>query len=256
MEILVFVGVIAVAVIWTWLERKANSAINRHVFSRREYREQEALTDHTFTYPCQADWSVIRPLLDDSPLGDNLEITKDLDGAIQWRYSAFHLQTRSNGEFMAFFGIDPENHQAEFGFINWTTADGVVRHVDQMKQLKTWVQDVIEQANRIAVANQPEPTTQAPAPEASAAPVRPRIHVSVGDAGAAPATPVAPVSATAKAIPPVPQPPGPVPQTAPAPSPAQREFKFCTQCGARLKRDMTFCTQCGHSCQPTDTARR
>lgn len=172
--ILIIIGLFVVCLVWEILKRKANTALNRNVFSRGTYQEQQALTEHRFTYPCRAKWSDVKPLLKESPLGDNLQIAKETDGGVQWTYYAFHLRTTGNGEFTAYLQVDEKAQRATFEFIRWANVDGVVRHIDQMKQLKTWVQDVIEQANRDQTAQSTQstqPTTQ-PSPQ-STQPARP-----------------------------------------------------------------------------------
>lgn len=172
--ILIIIGLFVVCLVWEILKRKANTALNRNVFSRGTYQEQQALTEHRFTYPCHAKWSDVKPLLKESPLGDNLQVAKETDDGVQWIYYAFHLRTTGNGEFTAYLQVDEQAQRATFEFIRWANVDGVVRHIDQMKQLKTWVQDVIEQANRNQTAQSTQstqPTTQ-PSPQ-STQPARP-----------------------------------------------------------------------------------
>lgn len=173
--ILFIAAIIAIAVVWQWLENKANTALNRNVFSRREYQEQKEITGREFHYPCTADWSDIRPLLDNSPFGDKLEVTKENDNGIQWAYHAIHLRTVGGSEFTAYLVLNKQARQAEFSFINWTTVDGVVRNIEEMKSLKTWAEDVVDQANRNARQKEAAATA-----EASAAPA--------ASSGSAPAT--------------------------------------------------------------------
>lgn len=150
LAVLIFIGLFIICFIWEILKRKADAALNRNVFNRGTYKAQQELTDGKFTYPCQAGWSTVRPLLETSPLGDNLQISKEGPNGIQWVYRAFHLHTISEGEFTAYLELDEQSHIATFEFIRWTNADGVVRHLEQMQQLKSWVEDVIAQANRTA----------------------------------------------------------------------------------------------------------
>ncbi|KFI97927.1 zinc ribbon domain-containing protein [Bifidobacterium stellenboschense] len=201
--VLIFVGLFAICLVWEILKRKANTALNRNVFSRGTYQEQQALIEHRFTYPCQAKWSDVKPLLKESPLGDNLQVAKETDDGVQWIYYAFHLRTTGNGEFTAYLQIDEQAQRATFEFIRWANVDGVVRHIDQMKQLKTWVQDVIEQANRnqttqptqtaqtatqptrpVPSPQPPQPSPQSAQPDTHAVPLPSqgpvvRIHLSV-----------------------------------------------------------------------------
>ncbi|PLS26081.1 zinc ribbon domain-containing protein [Bifidobacterium parmae] len=166
--VLIFVGLFAVCLVWEILKRKANTALNRNLFSRGTYQEQQALTEHRFTYPCRAKWSDVKPLLKESPLGDNLQVAKETDDGVQWIYYAFHLRTTGNGEFTAYLQIDEQAQRATFEFIRWANVDGVVRHIDEMKQLKTWVQDVIEQANRNQTAqSMTQPARPVPSPQST-----------------------------------------------------------------------------------------
>ncbi|KAB7791445.1 hypothetical protein [Bifidobacterium leontopitheci] len=182
--ILFFAAIVAIAVVWQWLENKADAAMNRNVFNRKTYREQQEITGREFRYPCTADWSDIRPLLNVSPFDDKLEVTKDQPNGIQWAYHAIHLRTVGGSEFTAYLVLNQQFHRAEFGFINWTTVDDVVRNIDEMKTLKSWVEDVVEQANRNARQKAAAANTAAAAATTTPAPA--------AGSGTAPAVPLPP----------------------------------------------------------------
>lgn len=96
------------------------------------------------------------------------------------------------------------------------------------------------------------PSTAVPAPRAATAPAPlPMDDATVASSRTVPPVPVpSPMTATAPTRPvPRPSAPAPLPMAAPAPSSTPvRDFKFCGQCGAKLKRSVSFCTQCGAKC--------
>ena len=82
-----------------------------------------------------------------------------------------------------------------------------------------------------------------PGPAPRTAPARVRLPVPMP--GTAP-LPLADETLPATGTQPVPLPTGaPAAATHGATTTPSRDFKFCGQCGARIKRDVAFCTQCG-----------
>ena len=96
------------------------------------------------------------------------------------------------------------------------------------------------------------PVAAAPAPQTVTAPAPlPMDDATVASSRTVPPVPVpSPMTAPATTRPvPRPSAPAPSPTAAPAPSSTPvRDFKFCGQCGAELKRSVSFCTQCGAKC--------
>lgn len=96
------------------------------------------------------------------------------------------------------------------------------------------------------------PSTAVPTPQTVTAPAPlPMDDATVASSRTMPPVPVPSPTTAPATTRPVPRPsaPAPSPTAAPAPSSTPvRDFKFCGQCGAKLKRSVSFCTQCGAKC--------
>lgn len=147
MEILGGIMFLAIIIGIAWLWNTAENAFNRHVLSRGEYQAEQELTNQKFRYPCHANGSIIRPMLDNSPLGSSLEISTDTpDGVI------FLYRPLLTPEFYACLEYPASgNGTATFEFLKWTESNGVATHTSEMKTLKAWVEDVLLQADRAAI---------------------------------------------------------------------------------------------------------
>ena len=96
------------------------------------------------------------------------------------------------------------------------------------------------------------PSTAVPAPQTATAPAPlPMDDATVASFRTVPPVPVSSPTSASATTPPVPMPSATVPSPTAAPAPSStpvRDFKFCGQCGAKLKRSVSFCTQCGAKC--------
>ena len=144
--------------------------IERNVFSKSTYERQQNLTTHTWVYqtsatPDQIRSAVSQYVVDPGVSFPGFSIVSDTDDAIEFGCTAFHLTLGGAGaaladtaagkyEFTAMLTLpqmNAVNPVAAFRFLQWKTADTVVRNIDEMEDLQQRIDTMMRAIDPAAV---------------------------------------------------------------------------------------------------------